>query len=74
MCHCILWGQRTTFRCWFFFSIMWAPRIELRSSSCLALSPLLPTELVGPSIVVPNLIVQEALTSPFLVMPKVVHR
>lgn len=53
---------------------MWAPRIELRSSSCLALSPLLPTELVGPSIVVPNLIVQEALTSPFLVMPKVVHR
>lgn len=57
-----------------FFSIMWVPRIELRSSSCLAVSPLLPTELVGPSIVVPNLIVQEVLTSPFLVMPKVVHR
>lgn len=46
-CHGALWGPEENLRV-FFLSIMWVPRIELRSS-CLAASPLLPTELVGPA-------------------------
>lgn len=44
-----LWGSEDNLQVLVLFFIMRVPRIELRSSSCLAASPLLPTELLTPA-------------------------